>query len=163
MDITKLYEIVPSSIETFEGIRLVKTDSVFAGLCGGGLMGQLLLPGDSKPIKSIVIWNQIGSILDDKELKVLMYHEYGHNILGHLDGQTGIVDNINFEFEADKIASNANGAVSVISMLEKLREQLLKFEEILSILKADFMPASISDELQTKLNEQINARLKALH
>lgn len=69
------------------------------------------------------------SILTSEEMEVILAHEQAHIYLGHLaqyEGETGIVDNVKMEIEADAEAAKLFGSATVCSALGKTISTVLE-------------------------------------
>lgn len=65
----------------------------------------------------IIIGKQIADRLTEQQLSAIIAHEQAHIDYGHVDAEvnspTGLVDNMQFEFEADAKAASVHGAYVV--------------------------------------------------
>lgn len=91
--------------------------------------------------------NVVTDILPDlskEELEAVIAHEIGHIAHGHLIGQTGVINNLNSELEADDFAVAHTSAVAFKSALTKIRDHNI-------------------ERIQPELLEAINQRIERLN
>jgi Zn-dependent protease with chaperone function len=91
--------------------------------------------------------NVVTDILPDlskEELEAVIAHEIGHIAHGHLVGQTGVINNLSSEMEADDFAAAHTSAIAFKSALTKIRDHNI-------------------DRIQPELLEMVNHRIERLN
>ena len=110
----------------------------------------------------VLVSEALKNHLTEAEFATMIKHEEGHVVLGHLNGQTGVVNNMAVEIEADDYALQSHSAADLLSGFNKVIDHaIVRLTQHIITTAADADAESVH-ELVTNMTTKIQADAEAM-